>query len=258
MNLAAQRWRRLRFRVWALRARIGLARAGCRLELVAPDGASFATAPALEPVSHLLGPDRPRGGSLRIELGDWVHLGRHTTIEFDPAGDSVIQLQDGVHLSAGVRLVALGGEIRVGPWARLRDGVTLRSGGRLEIGEHFLLQSYSMVHCAEEVVFEDWVAIAERVTFIDSDHLADGSDTFSQYQPLATDPVRIGSNAWIGANAVFLRGVRLGPNCVVAAGSVLRAGEYPAGWLVAGSPAEAKKPLPAAAKASEVDQQPRA
>ena len=213
---------------------------------MAPKGVTFDTPPTVQPAIHLLDPERARPGRLRIELGQWVHLGQQSTIEVDPYADSVVALEDGVVCGTAVRFIALGGEIRIGPWGRLRDGVTLRAAGKLIAGEHLLLQSYSMVHCAEEVVFEDWVTVAERGTLIDSDHLADGSDTYTQYQPTAVSPVRIGRNAWLGANVVVLRGVRLGRNCVVAASSILRAGEYPAGWLVAGSPAEAKKPLPAA------------
>jgi acetyltransferase-like isoleucine patch superfamily enzyme len=36
---------------------------------------------------------------------------------------------------------------------------------------------------------------------------------------------------------------RIGPRAVVAAGSVVRAGEHPGGWLVAGNPAEAIRAL---------------
>ena len=31
----------------------------------------------------------------------------------------------------------------------------------------------------------------------------------------------IGKNSWIGANSIILRGVKIGKNCVVAAGSIV-------------------------------------
>ncbi|MEA2244862.1 MAG: hypothetical protein QOD24_4418, partial [Solirubrobacteraceae bacterium] len=50
-------------------------------------------------------------------------------------------------------------------------------------------------------------------------------------------------NTFLGANALVLRGVAIGPNAMVAAGSLVRAGEYPGGFLYAGSPLRAVRPL---------------
>ncbi|MBA3327269.1 MAG: acyltransferase [Solirubrobacterales bacterium] len=236
--------RGLRFRLWAARTRITLARLNCDFELVAPHGAQFATPPSVDPTRQALpGTDHARRGRLRVELGDGVHLGRQTTIEVVPSADNRLALGDGTFLGTGVRFVQFGGEIVIGPYGRVRDGVMMKSQGRLSVGSHAILQNGGMLQCAREVVLDDRVTLAERVSVIDSDHLVDGSDTYSMSQPLAIDPIHVGSNVWIGANVVLLRGCRLAANSVVAAGSVVRRGEYPAGWLIAGAPAEAKRAL---------------
>lgn len=49
------------------------------------------------------------------------------------------------------------------------------------------------------------------------------------------DPVTIGSNCWIGANAVILPGVTIGENSVIGAGSVVT-GDIPANVVAAGNP----------------------
>lgn len=239
---------RARFARWVARSRLALARANCDLEVVAPHGALFGTPPIVEPTLQRLGEgvERTRRGKVRIELGEWTWLGRGLTIEVLPSADSTLRIGDGVTFGSTSRLILFGGEIAIGPWSRVRDVVSLKSSGALRCGEQTILQSMTMLHCARELIVEDRVTFGERVSVLDSDHLADGSDVHTQAQPLAIDPVRIGANAWIAANAVVLRGARLGANTVVAAGSVVREGDYPAGWLVAGAPASARKALPGA------------
>lgn len=62
-------------------------------------------------------------------------------------------------------------------------------------------------------------------------------------QPRATDPLTVGANAFIGANSLVLRRARVGANASIAGASVVRRGEYPGGFLYAGSPLEAVRPL---------------
>jgi 2,3,4,5-tetrahydropyridine-2-carboxylate N-succinyltransferase/tetrahydrodipicolinate N-acetyltransferase len=47
----------------------------------------------------------------------------------------------------------------------------------------------------------------------------------------------------VSANAVVLRGTRIGMGAVVAANAVCNGGEVPAGWLAAGAPARPLRAL---------------
>ena len=62
----------------------------------------------------------------------------------------------------------------------------------------------------------------------DHDYVCEGGIAKGKY---ITGPVEIGSNVWIGANCVILRGTKIGDNCVIGANSVVK-GEIPANSVV--------------------------
>lgn len=50
-----------------------------------------------------------------------------------------------------------------------------------------------------------------------------------------TNPIEIENNIWIGANVDILKGVKIGKNCVIVAGTILSAGggeSYPDNSLI--------------------------
>ncbi len=100
-----------------------------------------------------------------------------------------------------------------------------------------------MVHCDDRVDLGDRSGLAEGVTVVDSDHPLDGTDEHFYHRPLLVDPVVLEENVFVASRAVITRGVRIERNSAVAAGSVVRKGRYPAGWLIAGVPAKPIKPL---------------
>lgn len=55
------------------------------------------------------------------------------------------------------------------------------------------------------------------------------------------EAIRIGDDAWIGANCTLLKGARIGDGCIVATGSVVLGGDYPDRSLIAGNPAKVVK-----------------
>ena len=57
--------------------------------------------------------------------------------------------------------------------------------------------------------------------------------------------ISIGSGTWIGVRVTPLGGTEVGPGSLVAAGSIVRAGKYPANMLLASVSARAVKELSA-------------
>jgi acetyltransferase-like isoleucine patch superfamily enzyme len=234
------RVRRGRFAAWAARLRVELARNGGRLVLDAPHGATFDDPPLIKATHHGA---TPGAGTLTMRLGRDVDLGRHTVVQVWAGGHSTLGIGDGTVFGQGARLQLRDGAIRLGPEVQVRDVVFLKSDGELRVGEWVRIGHAAVLSATEEITVGDFAGLGERISIIDSDHGADGSDTFYLRQPLRVSPVRLGRNVLVGANAVILRGSEIGPNAVVAAGAVVAGGEHAGGWLIGGVPARALKPL---------------
>jgi carbonic anhydrase/acetyltransferase-like protein (isoleucine patch superfamily) len=233
---------RARFASWAAVLRLRLRRQGVRLVVDAPHGARFRTPPTVE-----LWPTGP--GTTVLRVADDVDLGRHLTLELWTGGKNELTLGAGVVLGSHVRLGLRDGMIRLGHHTRVRDGVVLKSDGLLDAREHGLISFGSVFHCHERIEFGPYATCSEHVTVVDSTHLADGTATHHMRQPIASEPVRVGRNTLVSAGARLLPGCRLGDDAMVGAGAVVRRGEYPDGWLVAGVPARAVRALGAVAAA---------
>ena len=78
--------------------------------------------------------------------------------------------------------------------------------------------------------------IADRAMFIDFDHGVVEVERPIRQQGIYTRPVEIGANVWIGYNACFLRGVRVGDNAIVGTNCVVTK-DVPANAVVGGVPA---------------------
>jgi acetyltransferase-like isoleucine patch superfamily enzyme len=132
---------------------------------------------------------------------------------------------------------------------------------RFSLGEQSVVESYSCINNAVgDVVIGDHTRIGIHNTIIgpvtigSHVNLAQGitvtalnhnfTDTAKRIdeQGVSTQPVVIGDDVWIGANAVVLPGVSIGSHCVVAAGAVVTK-DVPDHSLVAGVPAKIIKTI---------------
>ncbi|HEY1581771.1 MAG TPA: acyltransferase [Chthoniobacterales bacterium] len=132
----------------------------------------------------------------------------------------------------------------------------LGKNGRAKVGD-FTLMNGALVMAEELIEIGSYCLISWNVGIADSDfHPIDPAQrrqdalALAPYYkdrparpPIRTAPVRIADNVWIGMNAVILKGVTIGENSVVAAGSVV-AKSVPANTIVAGNPAVIVKELP--------------
>ena len=118
------------------------------------------------------------------------------------------------------------GKVRLLEGASIWFGAVLRGDNDwITIGPNSNVQDHSIIHAdpGQPVTIGRGVTIGHRVIV----HSAE-----------------VGDHALIGMGAILLSGSVIGPGSLVAAGSVVRENSsIPPGYLVAGNPAEAKKPL---------------
>lgn len=231
-------YRRLRLGLWALKVRARLRRLGVRAQIAIGPGVRFETLPHLEIDAF----GEHHGGTLRIDIGPSVRLGRELTLDLRLGADNALTLGEGAVVQSWVRLQLHGGSIAVGCHTHLRDLVQVKSKSRVVVGDRVLLSRGVIVHGTVGVEIGDDCGIGERASIIDTDHQLDGSGGAFLQAPLLTGPVRLGRGVSVNANCVILRGAQMGDGSALAAGGVLT-GEVPPGHLAGGLPARVLKDL---------------
>lgn len=101
--------------------------------------------------------------------------------------------------------------------------------GSLEIGEKTYFNRYCMISAHESVTVGRECMFGPGVRIFDNNHKYTRENGVSC--DLSTAPIIIGDHTWVGANVVVLKGTRIGSNCVIGAGCVVR-GDVPDGKVM--------------------------
>ena len=116
---------------------------------------------------------------------------------------------------------------------RLTSWVAGDKSGRIEIGRHCLVCPGTRIQAATAVIIGDDCMLAQNAFVSD----ADWHDLYDRSAPVgSTREVVIGANVWIGDSAIICKGVRIGENAVIGAGSVV-VKDIPANAVAVGNPA---------------------
>lgn len=128
-------------------------------------------------------------------------------------------------------------QIRFGRFVWIGHGTKIRCHeGRVEIGAKTVLGQECTVSAYQRVSIGRQCVIADRVMFIDFDHIVADSEQPIRKQGIYKRDVVVGSNVWIGYGAQILRGVTVGDNAIIGASSVVTR-DIPANAVAAGTPA---------------------
>ncbi|RNC69636.1 MAG: acyltransferase [Desulfuromonadales bacterium] len=164
-----------------------------------------------------------------------------------------VQVGKNISLKGKPQILKFKGAIRIG------DNVTIRSGdygyhssiyaptrlmtdttehALIEIGDNTRINGAS-IHAAERITIGRDCLIAANVTIVDSDGHGLRPDERHLVNPVSR-PVIIEDNVWIGLNSIILKGVRIGANSVIGAGSVVSR-DVPPNCVASGNPAQVVK-----------------
>lgn len=101
------------------------------------------------------------------------------------------------------------------------------------VAPYFANSGGCYVQGINKIYIGDYTLFAPGIKIISANH--DKKDLMKHDK--TTDPIIIGKNCWIGANAVILPGVQLGDNVIVAAGAVVSK-SFPSDVVLGGVPAK--------------------
>lgn len=115
--------------------------------------------------------------------------------------------------------VIRGGKIEIGNYSQCRGSVYfVCDGGLMTIGKHCFFNTGCSVTCVKSILIGDRCTFGNNVVIVDHDHDFNNEKTGC----FVASQIEIGENVWVGANTVILRGTKIGNNCVIGAGSVIK------------------------------------
>lgn len=110
------------------------------------------------------------------------------------------------------------------------DGHRMSLGDRSQLGQNSRMQGTITIG-------DDCVMGPDVVMMATSHEFKDIDTPINRQGPRPEEPIVIGNDCWIGTRVVILPGVRLGNQCIVAAGAVVTH-SFPDGCIIGGVPAK--------------------
>lgn len=106
--------------------------------------------------------------------------------------------------------------------------IQIFDGGKLYLGSGFV-NSDTKIRCKNKIVIGDDVAISHDILIIDCNgHNIDGKKDVGK-------PIYIGNHVWIGSKCIILKGVTIGDNAIIAAGTIVKE-DVPPNVVFGGNP----------------------
>ena len=152
---------------------------------------------------------------------------------------SFYRLGRGVKFEGWVDVPQKGGKIIIGGQGYICRFIefSVPAGGELLVGDKVFIGRGVVISAHRKVAIGNHTMLGEYVSIHDNDHRLDQGDLPIAERGYVSDALEIGSNCWIGAKAVLVRGSGMEDNCVLGAGAVLTR-SMPAGTTAVGVPAK--------------------
>ncbi|QLC35106.1 acyltransferase (plasmid) [Halarchaeum sp. CBA1220] len=179
------------------------------------------------------------GRGLRVLFGRKTHIDIHNKSTIICAGKFLFGINtSAVHDSRGGSRLEIGrdGKLIISAEdgaARMGPAMQVRINGEFTMSGPSYISGDSYIVCDSQIEIGKGCAISWGVDIMDSNmHHIEESGT---EKPIK-NPISIGDNVWIGANATVLPGVEIGDGAIIAANSVIT-NDVDTETLVGGAPA---------------------
>lgn len=109
-------------------------------------------------------------------------------------------------------------KVGIGNNANIRKNISIWSinGGSILIGDNAFINDNCTISSRNNITIGTNFHLGNNSTITDNDH-----DYKTSLSNFICEEVVIGDNVWCGCNVVILKGVKIGDNCVIAAGTVV-------------------------------------
>lgn len=113
------------------------------------------------------------------------------------------------------------GKIKLGKMVRTKNNcsIEVRDDGIIEIGNNVFMNNNVQITAHKKLTIKENTYIGPNVVIVDHDHMF--SKDGIKPKEFKCEDVYIEKNVWIGANVVILKGVRVGENSIIGAGSIV-------------------------------------
>ncbi|APX72406.1 2,3,4,5-tetrahydropyridine-2,6-dicarboxylate N-acetyltransferase [Companilactobacillus allii] len=126
--------------------------------------------------------------------------------------------------------------------ARIEPGAIIRD--QVEIGDNSVIMMGAVINIGASIgkgsMIDMGAVLGGRAIVGENSHIGANSVLAGVIEPASANPVKIGNNVTVGANAVVLEGIQVGDNAVVGAGAVVTKDVAP-NEVVVGVPAKVIK-----------------
>ncbi len=109
-------------------------------------------------------------------------------------------------------------KLSLGKGFKARNNVSFRiyDSGKVMIGNNVFLNDNVSVNCRERITIGSNTIIGPNTLFFDHDH-----DYRNKIDQFTKKEIKVGANVWIGAGCIILKGVSIGDNSIIAAGTTV-------------------------------------